>query len=158
MRALKFRAWHDGLMYEVYSIRWNNATIRPGVKEDVAISQIDMINKDARALYHTDGLDKIKLMQFTELFDKNGKEIYEGDVVRIGTRADLIGTVRFGTVSMSINYDEYRFLMTGWYVDNPDESTRTYMTEELGVCQEQTGIEVIGNVYENPELLEVGNV
>jgi uncharacterized phage protein (TIGR01671 family) len=136
MRALKFRAWYDGLMYEVYSIRWNNATIRPGVKEDVAISQIDMINKDARALYHTDGLDKIKLMQFTELFDKNGKEIYDGDVVRkpySGLGSSSPYAVEWGQLSNG----DWETECYGWLLyDAPNE------------------VEVIGNVYEHPELIE----
>lgn len=67
------------------------------------------------------------LMAFTGLLDKNGKEVYEGDIVR--TKHGLTRKI---------------FMRLGcWYVDG---------CEELGYCNDQ--VEIIGNIYENPELLQ----
>ena len=71
-------------------------------------------------------------MQFTGLKDKNGKEIFEGDYVYV--RWNGFGIVRF----------EYgRF-----YVKGKDGKTTELSTHWGEDC------EIIGNIYENPELLE----
>ena len=89
------------------------------------------------------GLESPNIMQYTGLKDKNGKEIYEGDVVRIPD-----------------DYEEYGF-MAGeqrevYYFDGcfrlkpKKENTRdrgNTIMDDMEKC------EVIGNIYENPELL-----
>ncbi len=71
------------------------------------------------------------LMQYTGLHDKNGKEIYEGDIVNY---ENMTGKIIFLNAS---------FIMSDF------EETEEW---ELGVINEE--IEVIGNIYENSELLE----
>lgn len=76
----------------------------------------------------------IILMQFTGLRDKNGHEIYEGDILRTQERwVDKDG--RLSSVRVQIQVVEW----TGEYVNSH------YWHEFY---------EVIGNIYENPELLE----
>lgn len=75
-------------------------------------------------------------MQFTGLFDKNGKEIYEGDVIKLDNEPNYY-----------VIFEKGCFLgkeIKGWdsMVDN----------FPIGL-QSQIG-EVIGNVYENPDLLK----
>ena len=99
-------------------------------------------------------LDKCILMQSTGLKDRNGKEIYEGDIVK--TSLGDVGVVKFGICEdMEIN-DEYGFDYFGFYIDgiidvfgliNKDVSTRVSSLVEGEV-------EVVGNIYENPDLLE----
>lgn len=80
---------------------------------------------------------KRPIMQFTGLLDKNGKEIYENDIVEVrGFLGDFVG--RF-TV-------EYKLNSFSYYAPGKPE-TALYYAQNL--------TEVIGNVWENPELLTV---
>ncbi|CYU74301.1 hypothetical protein HO918_10875 [Streptococcus suis] len=76
-------------------------------------------------------LEYIEVMQSTGLFDKNGKEIFEGDVVNI-----------FGEKLSQIYYSEGAFCVE---VLNGGTPLHVYLSEHL---------EIIGNIYENPELVE----
>ena len=84
--------------------------------------------------------DTIELMQFTGLKDKNGKEIYEGDLL-MDCLTKMKYVVKFGYCK--------RYGFVGWYVEN----------EEMGYVGSLGGdydtnknsqIEIIGNIYENP--------
>lgn len=73
--------------------------------------------------------------QFTGLFDKNGKEIYEGDVVSAwSTGVKTIGEVKQRNDGMWFIYPPL------WHF-NPNSKGRD-------------DVEIIGNIYENPELLK----
>ena len=81
--------------------------------------------------------DDIVLMQSTGLRDKNGKEIFEGDIID-STDGFLTGVVEFRVslgmfVSELVEYNNFERL-----------------------CNVATSREIIGNIHTNPELLEVG--
>lgn len=82
---------------------------------------------------HFDDYDSI--MQSTGLKDKNGKEIFEGDI--LGTKDGLLNGVI-----------EYRSDLGMW-----TNSLIRYNNFER-LCNVATSREIIGNIYENPELLE----
>lgn len=82
-------------------------------------------------------LDTI-LMQSTGLKDKNGVEIFEGDIVKI--IGDVLGD------DMSV----IRFTEGGFYLDYKNLDTEFELLYSIDLP-----IEIIGNIYENPELLEV---
>ncbi len=75
-----------------------------------------------------------KLLQYTGLEDENGTEIYEGDIYTQGCE-----NIRYIVV-----FNDCQFV--GKQVENRSLAGLTYFSDE---------IEVIGNIYENPELLEI---
>lgn len=92
--------------------------------------------------------DKDPVMQCTGLRDKNGKLIFEGDILRVTGSRDTSG---YGVV-------EYlqagcQFIVNG-YLANPSPYHPRRKGEFCHPLQEWLCIEVIGNIYENPELLE----
>lgn len=90
------------------------------------------------------------VMQYTGLQDKNGKEIYEGDIIYselnclwlCGVKCDYLGLVEFGDYSQD-GTDSH----TGFYIK--------LLYKDVGISEGYIEYyEVIGNIYENPELLE----
>lgn len=80
--------------------------------------------------------DEVELMQYTGLKDRNGVEIYEGDIVKCKIYSrEYIGKVT------------YAEMLAVWFLTDMERSD-----SELWLCDEK---EVVGNIYENPELLEV---
>ena len=82
--------------------------------------------------------EDVILMQSTGLFDKNGKEIFEGDIVDYKGRKAIIKW--HGSYASFI----YRF------IDKPKERKAEWSPLYLAYLH----VEIIGNIYENPELLE----
>lgn len=125
MREIKFRAWalKGKKMFNISTLHFfpNNYTIE--------ISD--------RARLHILQPNEIELMQFTGLKDKNGKEIYEGDILESRPKKDVRFEVCFGW-----NTDGNTW---GWCLKSKDH---TYSMDDV-----VNKMEVIGNIYENPELI-----
>ena len=86
--------------------------------------------------------DDIVLMQSTGLKDKNGKEIFEGDILSIETDKE--------NVKVEVSWDDKHALFVF-------ESKKYDERESLGELFEDNTypFKIIGNIYENPELVEV---
>ena len=123
MREIKFRAWDKrmNVMIEEYPIPGNYISIN------------NLIG------YFS---DRYIPLQYTGLKDKNGKEIYEGDIV-IYEYEKKPATIKFGKGYQGEPADGM-YPYWGWYVDG--------WLDHYAFAGDE--IEVIGNIYENPELLE----
>lgn len=120
MRPIKFRAWNFLMKVMSFSSEWKLDGQDHNTVEEFFISE--------------DGT--VVFMQFTGLHDKNGKEIYEGDIVR---------------------YDDGDGWETGREAvkfENGAFNCSCYHPEMELFIEESRIIEVIGNIYENKELLE----
>jgi len=115
MRYIKFRAWNVITKTMVCPHKLTPLALHP-----------DCLEMEGVFLpFH----DNLVLMQYTGLEDKNGVEIYEGDVV------DWLG-------------DKFKIIIycaTAWCVTETSQQS-LYEIDD-------TEIEIIGNIYENPELL-----
>jgi uncharacterized phage protein (TIGR01671 family) len=144
MREIKFRAWHPSTQY-MYAPK-TLEELSMGIRTNIA-----------------DGYDTLKVMQYTGLKDKNGKEIYEGDV--LGTRP--YGYFKKdGTRDGRYKGREWYCFAVGWGIYTAGEmglvSGHDYDTNgayvgwniRVGEYDSDLDKEVIGNIYENPELLE----
>lgn len=97
----------------------------------------------------------MEVMQFTGLKDKNGKEIYEGDIINFKSKySDVfqITIMRFGSYlhKNQGGYDHINCL--GFYLECPSTLESCFVDDDLF----DSDLEIIGNIYENPELLNDG--
>ena len=125
MREIKFRAWHKEkkIMGEVLGI-------------DILHKEIFFSNGDVNYCEISD-FKYIELMQYTELKDKNEKEIYEGDIVILHN----------GKYKVIFNTEEARFVLR----DDEFEMNIPFTNNN------NERMEIVGNIYENPELLGENN-
>jgi len=135
MREIKFRAWDKfhKRMYRVESIYFEDEYI------SLFTNTIYDNGYDSIKLK----LSEVELMQYTGLKDKNGVEIYSGD--------------NFGKMGGDVNRpDEYEFWATVYF----DEDFAAFCVETcsggweyLHDYLDKNYCEIIGNIYENPDLL-----
>lgn len=137
MREIKFRAWDkdDLSMHNVENLGIMGNTSIYGRKSNGSIE---------RRWVHSDKLD---IMQYIGKPDKNGKDIYEKDIVRQFADCDERGNDLYFMYLVHWNNEEMRF--EGIEITNKGivDYSETYCGSDL------EDLEVIGNMYENPELI-----
>lgn len=95
--------------------------------------------------------------QYTGLTDKNGKKVFEGDIAKYNTIAKNEKIV-YGVIRYRNTYEQYRsHNPCGYIIDwQKNNSTGRTLREDLPFwCDSISNMEVIGNIHDNPELLEV---
>jgi len=128
MREIKFRAWHESKNGQVM--------LQVGDKQGTT-HPLDC------CFYAMQG-QPVTLMQYTGLKDKNGKEIFEGDIL---CHWDNLHTHKGAGV--------VEYYGAGFYLNQSIIAKKSTALKLLGSCYVPLDKSVvIGNIYENPELLE----
>lgn len=125
----KFRYFYDGAIYDVFAVDFMNKTAQL-----VSLDRKETLFK---------GIDTAKLIQCTGLKDKNGRLIYEGDIIFnscLGLRNQLSWDYEAAAFMFKEIRNRKGFGCTG--------SMYAILQQYGKYC------EIIGNIHENPELLE----
>jgi len=142
---IKFRAWgrngnYPGSPSEKFEMFYDVSVVTTyHDKEQHVIADFGMYNESD---YNGTDIIDYTLMQSTGLIDKNGKEIFESDILKC-TSIDCC--LWYETVSWDSTIAGFATHQNGY-----DATPIEYITDSKAIT-----IEIIGNIYENPELLEV---
>ncbi len=147
MRNLKFRVWDDLNKKWLLGYDYQNLGGFSILGEVMAFGEYQgMINS-----FSLQDWDKIIVMQFTGQLDKNGKEIYEGDIVKRTGTFELNGKVPSKLKLPPLNVPMKVFFHDGQYkITKAKDSTNHHLN---GLIIKMSGIEVVGNKFQTPELL-----
>ena len=132
MREIKFRAWlkEEKKMVNVETIDFTDKSIQ-------YLEKNEFINA---YLLRRMIFDDIELMQYTGLKDKNGKEIYEGDILFF----------RDENMKYIVVWQDTAFIIKS--IEIRKYSEKMCWLDDTEIC-----CEIVGNIYENKNLLEENN-
>ena len=132
--TLKFRAWDSAkkeMFKDTFAITESGQVVV--VEQESVASPPDYVF-----------VEHLVIMQSTGLFDRNSKEIFEGDIIANGP--DVMCMKRHNTLGFYVEKKgRVEFIADGAVLDEFEEDAKEIADS----------LEIIGNVYENPELLEV---
>ena len=132
MREILFRGKDEGTKEWVYGYYYENpAQFHMGkeyyIFDDKTISRYSVIPET--------------IGQYTGLTDKNGTKIFEGDIIK--AQDDIFGSPFCNGITGKVVYEE-----TAFFIEPKDPMETQWLFNECAVY------EVIGNIYDNPELLK----
>lgn len=98
-------------------------------------------------------VDRNTICQFTGMVDKDNKEIYENDILKFtqlyNIPYDTSGDIETKEFYTDVKWEEGGF----WIKDAGDDDYRDFLGAFIGDVYPLTDIEVVGNIYDNPELI-----
>lgn len=138
-RIIKLRSWNGNKMFEC------------GIRRDGKCA--DFFCQDEADIYD------YPVMQFTGLLDRNGKEIYEGDIVKVWDMnrcCEECEMIENGEKNMHredcecyVTTQEIKWSDWGGYYCEEDTGDGC-----MGLGSDEFEFEIIGNIYQNPELIK----
>jgi uncharacterized phage protein (TIGR01671 family) len=133
MREIKFRVWDKcRKKYNEDSYEKNELiSVALGFNSDVCVSKNDLI-----------------LQQYTGLLDKNGKEIYEGDILQPTLHDKCISDVVYNEGSFRIHYNHATIMDKDELVKIPDRNCFYFLKDHCNLSI------IMGNIFENSDLLK----
>ena len=140
MREIKFRAWHipedkddSGFMFAVRRIDFDRMNTGDPAKFVIYMDHDEPTEEGVEYPDIWFWGDGVELMQYTGLHDKNGKEIYEGDIV-VDSWKHVKGKVE-------------------WHDKKPKFCIHVGRSR-IDLEWQTSLVEIIGNIYENPEMIQ----
>lgn len=138
-RDIKFRAWNkkDHVMFGIGNVTFSSSDNSIG--NITSREDFGALKNGENSGRYTLPLDEVVLMQYTGIIDNKGVPVYEGDIVRPTDYNDDTN------IPFEVTWDK-----SGAYLMNHD-----YGLDYIPLLgSDDFEIEVIGNIYETPELLE----
>ena len=144
MKKVKYRAWdgNNNVMWIVTDIEWNDRQLPDEIGQNVTHIRGKCYINDVftpigcNKRYSPKRFKKIILLEYTGLKDKNGKEIYEGDILEHPSSQKFTVVWNDAFVGFRANYDDILDSNVAMQLSNKGQAV------------------VIGNIYEKPELLK----
>jgi uncharacterized phage protein (TIGR01671 family) len=148
MRSIKFRVWHkaEKKMHYYLKAKFGQAT---NITLEGKFKDVDQITTK------TVPNDELEVMQFTGLLDKNGSEICEADIVEVRHKgpkdpvqlgfSDKVYRVQVVWYDYSFSFERRR--------EDDSIISRSNGLEFESIYYEENEVEILGNIYETPELL-----
>ncbi len=138
-REIKLRAWDKELG------EW----IDPN--EFMVTGMGELFIDDSREWIKPADSDRIIVVEFTGLLDKNGKEIYEGDIISSSNEGSDGSDV---WTNKEVGIANIVWMELGFYAKNIGDENFCWSLLDASSWYHINYIEIIGNIYENPELLK----
>lgn len=151
-REIKFRAWYKTLniMCDVAAINFYHGNVVLLARNEEQRKLFQKMNKEV--FVECDdrlsvSMKEVHLMQYTDLEDKNGKEIYDGDIIKYNFKSlSLDKSINRDRIS-SVFWQNFRAI---WAV----KDNKSCNSDLFRYVQNGNVVEVIGNIHEKLELLE----
>ena len=152
-REIKFRAWDNTAQMMLSS---DDIALALQLNGDVLPLDLFASSEGMLSLRRSPKNERYTLMQFTGLKDKNDKEIYEGDIV-FNANKHPFTLVNQDPRTYVVEWREGKYNEENtWLQNTPGFIFRKLDKRYMELIFNQSQIEIVGNIYENPELLNNG--